>query len=176
LICSSRFILSFLTFKTTKTKIMRKLILSLSILFALMLVIAGCGKTAVEPSVEAKLSKIWSARIVTEGSAVVYDKSKTTQTVAGYANYRLDLTSKTSAKLTERDGNSFTASWALSSDNKTLTLTFIPVGSGPTGTGSTNTKSYSIVNDVTTTSVTLKANEVSQKTGGTINTYDLVNP
>ena len=153
---------------------MRKLILSLPILFAFMMVLSGCGKTAVEPSVEEKLTKVWTAKVVTEGSAIVYDKSKTTQIAQGYSGYKLDLSSKTSAKLTEKDGNTFNASWALSSDNKTVTLTFTPAGSGPTG--STNTKSYGIVGDVTTSSVTLQANEASPKTGGSINKYELVNP
>ena len=153
---------------------MRKLILSLPILFAFIMVLSGCGKTAVEPSVEEKLTKVWTAKIVTEGSAVVYDKSKTTQIALGYSSYKLDLSSKTSAKLTEKDGNTFNATWALSSDNKTVTLTFTPQGSGPTG--SVNTKSYSIVGDVTTSAVTLQANEASLKTGGTINKYELVNP
>ena len=153
---------------------MRKLILSLPILFAFMMVLSGCGKTAVEPSVEEKLTKVWTAKVVTEGSAIVYDKSKTTQIAQGYSGYKLDLSSKTSAKLTEKDGNTFNASWALSADNKTITLTFTPAGSGPTGR--TNTKSYGIVGDITTSSVTLKANEPSSKTGDTINTYELVNP
>ncbi len=153
---------------------MRKLFLSLPILFAFIMVLSGCGKTAPEPSIEEKLSKVWTAKVVTEGSAVVYDKSKTTQIALGYSSYKLDLSSKTAAKLTEKDGNSFNASWALSSDNKIITLTFIPAGSGPTG--SVNTKSYTIVGDVTTATVSLQANEVSLKTGGTINKYDLVNP
>ena len=154
---------------------MRKLILSLPIFFAFMMVLSGCGKTAPEPSIEEKLTKVWTAKIVTEGSAVVYDKSKTTQIAQGYNGYKLDLSSKTSAKLTEKDGNTFTASWALSSDNKTITLTFIPAGSGPTGSVN-NTKSYSIIGDVTTSAVTLQANEASAKTGGSLNKYELVNP
>ena len=153
---------------------MRKLILSLPILFAFMMVLSGCKTAAVEPSIEEKLTKVWTAKIVTEGNTVVYDKTKTPVITSGYNGYKLDLSSKTAAKLTEKDGNTFNASWALSADNKTITLTFTPAGSGPTG--STNTKSYGIVGDVTTSAVTLKANEVSQKTGGTTNIYELVNP
>ena len=153
---------------------MRKLILSLPILFAFIMVLSGCKTAAVEPSIEEKLTKVWTAKIVTEGSTVVYDKTKTPVITSGYSGYKLDLSSKTAAKLTEKDGNTFNASWALSADNKTITLTFTPAGSGPTG--STNTKSYTIVSDVTTSAVTLQANEVSLKTGGTTNKYELVNP
>lgn len=153
---------------------MRKFFLSLPTLFAFIMVLSGCGKTAPEPSIEEKLTRVWTAKIVTEGNAVVYDKSKTTQIAQGYNGYRLDLSSKSAAKLTEKDGNTFSATWALSSDNKTITLTFNPAGSGPTG--SPNTKSYTIVGDVTTNAITIQANEISAKTGGSLNKYDLINP
>lgn len=152
---------------------MKKLILSLPIFFAFILVMTGCGSKTVEPTIEEKLSKIWSAKVVTEGSNKVYDKTATTQTTPGYANYKLDLTSKTAAKLTEKDGTSYTGTWSLSTDNKTLTLSGLSNG-GPTGTN--GTMAYTIIGDVTTAAFSIQTTAPYLKAGSTLVNYQLVNP
>ncbi len=154
---------------------MKKILFFLPVLLAFVGVFTACKSSSSEPSLEEKLAKVWTAKVVKEGSTVVYDKSATSQSIPGYANYKLDLTSKTAAKLTEKDGNTFTGSWSLSSDNTTLTLSGLTSAAGaPTGTSGTIV--YKIVGSATTSAVTLETATAYIKASNTIANYQLVNP
>ncbi|MFN8353344.1 MAG: hypothetical protein U0Y10_02775 [Spirosomataceae bacterium] len=130
----------------------------------------SCKKDSTPPLSE-RIAKIWSANIVKEGSTVVYTKGATTNIKAGYVSFKLDLSSQTSAKLTEYDGNSFTGQWALSADEKTLTLSNL----NPQPTGTSGTIAFTI-NEANDTNLKITRTTASAKTGGTINDYQLVNP
>lgn len=136
-----------------------------------VIVLMGSCKKDSTPPLSERIAKIWSANIVKEGSTVVYTKGAASNNKPGYSNFKLDLSSQTSAKLIEYDGNTFTGQWSLSSDDKTLTLTNL--NPQPTGTG--GTISFTI-NEVTDTSLKITRTSASAKTGGTINDYQLANP
>lgn len=129
---------------------MKKIAFFLPIFFAIVTILSSCGSAA-EPSVKEKLSRVWTANMVTWGSTSVYSSTSTSNTQGGYKSFSLTLTSAGAATLTEFDGNSFAGTWALSTDEKTLTITF--TGNAPTGL-TNNQLSYSIAN-LTTSSVTL---------------------
>lgn len=90
--------------------------------------------------------------------------------VPTYNNFRLDLSSKTSATLVDFDGNRFTGTWSVPSDTR-LVLT----GLTPQPTGTNGTIEFTI-SGLTDTEVVLTRTAASQKTGGTINVYTLTNP
>lgn len=149
---------------------MKKINLSHIACFVMLLGVAvACKKTTVAP-VSERIAKAWTANIVKHGSTTVYTKGSTS-TIAGYSSFRLNLSSATSVSLTEFDGNTFTGQWEVSADEKTLTLKNL--SPQPTGTG--GTISYSIVT-IEDTKLNLVRTSASQKTGGTINDYALVNP
>jgi hypothetical protein len=158
---------------------MRKSFLYLPILFAFMLVIISCGKTAtVEPTATENLTKTWSVNIAIEGSTQVYQKGGASNTVPGYSGYRLSLAAASAATLTAVDGTTFTGTWALSSDNKTLTLTNLKNSSGqtPTGSNPAGTIVYKVTSTITATTVTLETAATDLKAGGKIVNLQLVNP
>lgn len=130
---------------------MKKIVFFLPIFFAIVTILSSCGSAA-EPSVKDKLSRVWTASMVTWGSTSVYSSTSTSSTQPGYKSFSLTLTSTGAATLTEFDGNSFSGTWALSADDKTLTISF--TGSVPTGL-TNNQLSYEVSNS-TTSSVTLK--------------------
>lgn len=129
---------------------MKKIAFFLPIFFAILTILSSCGSAA-EPSAKDKLSRVWTASMVTWGSTSVYSSASTSSTQPGYKSFSLTLTSTGAATLTEFDGNSFSGTWALSTDEKTLTITFS--GNAPTGL-TNNQLSYSIAN-LTTSSVML---------------------
>ena len=158
---------------------MRKSFLYLPILFAFMLVVISCGKTAtVEPTATENLTKTWSVSIAKEGGTQVYQKGGTTNTAPGYGGYRLGLNTANAATLTAVDGTTFTGNWALSTDNKTLTLTNLKNGSGqtPTGSNPAGTIIYNIPSTITATTVTLETASPDLKAGSKIVNLQLVNP
>ena len=132
---------------------------------------SGCGKK-VAPLSEV-IGRVWSAQTVKEGSTIVYTKGATTNVRAGYSNFKLDLSSPSKVTYTEFDGNTFTGTWAVSESatgNK-LTLT----GLTPQPTGTTGTIEFTI-NSYSETEFSLTRTTSSPKTGGTINSYNLVSP
>ena len=158
---------------------MRKSFLYLPILFAFMLVVISCGKTAtVEPTATENLTKSWSVSIAKEGGTQVYQKGGASNTVLGYGGYRLGLATASSATLTAVDGTTFTGNWALSTDNKTLTLTNLKNGAGvtPTGSNPAGTIIYNITTAITATTVTLETASPDLKAGSKIVNLQLVNP
>ncbi len=158
---------------------MRKSFLYLPILFAFMLIAISCGKTAtVEPTATENLTKTWSVNIAKEGGTQVYQKGGTTNTVPGYSGYRMALASASAATLTAVDGTTFTGSWALSTDSKTLTLSNLKNSAGQTPTGSSpaGTIVYNIPSTITATTVTLETAQPDLKAGSKIVNLQLVNP
>lgn len=158
---------------------MRKSFLYLPILFAFMLVITSCGKTVTpEPTATENLTKTWTVSIAKEAGTQVYQKGGTTNTAPGYSGYRLGLAAASVATLTAVDGTTFTGNWALSSDNKTLTLTNLKNLSGatPTGSNPAGTIVYNITSTITATTVTLETASPDLKAGSKIVNLQLVNP
>ncbi|MDZ7896798.1 MAG: hypothetical protein U5N85_02060 [Arcicella sp.] len=158
---------------------MRKLILSLPIFFAFMMVLSGCGKTVVDPTPTELLTKTWSVNVAKHDGTQVYQKSATTNIDAGYTNYRLALTgtgTNLSASLTAKDNTTFTGTWALSSDNKTLTLSGLKNSAGVPPTGTTGTIVYNVIGTITATAVTFESAAKDLKAGNSTVNLQLVNP
>jgi hypothetical protein len=161
---------------------MRKLFLSLPILFAFIVVLSGCGKTAADPTPTELLTKNWSVDIAKHDNTQVYKKGAASNIDAGYTNYRLALTgtgTNLTASLTAKDNTTFTGTWSLSSDSKTLTLSGLKNSAGQNPTGTTGTIVYTIPIDkqpITSTSVNLVAKDKDLKAGNTIVDLQLVNP
>jgi len=158
---------------------MRKSFLYLPILFAFMLVVISCGKKATpEPTAIENMTKNWSVDVAREGGTQVYKKGGTTNTAPGYGSYRLGLAAAGAATLTAVDGTNFTGNWALSTDNKTLTLTNLKNSAGvtPTGSNPAGTIVYNITSSITATTVTLETAQKDLKAGNTTVNLQLVNP
>jgi hypothetical protein len=91
--------------------------------------------TPVAPTTADLIKKVWSANSVSWDGVVQYTKGGTANLVAGYSQFKLDLSIAGSVTLTEFDGKKFTGSYSLSSDNKKLTLTGLTSSEGaPSGT------------------------------------------
>ena len=125
----------------------------------------SCKKTVVP--VSEKIKKNWTAMKVTEGSTVKYDKANNVTLVAGYSNFSLNLATPPSATLKEFDGNSFSGTYELVGDTKLVLKNLSPA---PTGTSGTIEFT---IDSITDTELKLTRTTVSQKTGGTINSYVL---
>ena len=137
-------------------------------LLVLATLFVGCKKTPIVPTAD-RIAKAWTARKVDENSTTVYTKGGTNNVRPGYSNFRLDLSSKTSATLVDFDGNRFTGTWSATDTKLTLT------GLNPQPTGSNGTIEFNLV--VTSDNeIVLTRTAASQKTGGTINIYTLTNP
>ena len=126
-------------------------------------------KTKVVP-VSETIKKTWTAQIVKEGSATVYTKGAAANTKPGYSSFVLNLLIAPSVTLKEADGNTFTGQYELIGDTQLVLKNLNPV---PTGTGGTITFT---INSVSDTELKITRTTASQKTGGTINDYTLVNP
>jgi hypothetical protein len=87
------------------------------------------------PTAAELVKKVWSAGVVQWDGTTQFDKSSSANLVAGYSQFRLDLTSSTAVTLTEFDGKKFTGTYTLSSDAKKLTLSGLTSSEGaPSGT------------------------------------------
>jgi hypothetical protein len=158
---------------------MRKLFLSLPILFAFILVLSGCGSKAVDPTPTELLTKTWSVNIAKHDGTQVYQKSATSNVAPGYSNYKLGLSgtgTNLTASLTALDNTTFTGTWSLSSDNKTLTLSGLKNSAGQNPTGTTGTIVYNISGTITATAVTFESAAKDLKAGNTTVNLQLVNP
>lgn len=121
--------------------------------------------------VSERIAKVWQPRIVLEGSTTVFSRGQTNNVKPGYTNYRLNLSSAPNVTLTDVDGTTFTGTYSLNDAGTQLTLT----GLGPTApTGTDGTLVYSITS-FEGDELKLTLNQAFAKTGGTINTYTLVN-
>lgn len=141
-------------------------------IFLLALTLLACSKSTSTPtptviSVSEKITKSWTANQVTEGSSVVFSKTGSGNIKAGYSKFKLDLSSKTSATLTEFDGNSFTGTWEVIGD-KTLILKSL----NPQPTDTNGTIEYTI-SEASSTVLKLTRTTTSSKTGGVSVAYVL---
>lgn len=130
-------------------------------------VLTGCKKT-VAP-VSERIAKVWTASKVDENKVTVYTKGGTAN-VRNYATFKLDLSSPPTVKYTEFDGNTFTGTYSLPSDNR-LVLTNLT----PSPTGANGTIEFTI-NSIDDNTLSLSRTTTSQKTGGSTNDYSLTNP
>ncbi len=116
------------------------------------------------------MAKAWTARKVDENSTTVFTRGGANNVRPTYSNYRLDLSSKTSATLVDWDGTRSTGTWSVPSDTR-LVLTNM----NPAQTGTNGTMEFTI-SGLADAEVVLTRTAASQKTGGTINVYTLTNP
>lgn len=130
--------------------------------------VAGCSKST-PPPVSERIAKVWTARIVNEGTATVYTKGGTSSK-PGYSGFLLDLSKTPAVTYREFDGNSFTGTWSVPTDTQ-LVLTAL----NPQPTGTNGTITFTIDN-LTDTELKLTRTTASQKTGNSSNVYTLSNP
>ncbi|AFK02361.1 hypothetical protein Emtol_1212 [Emticicia oligotrophica DSM 17448] len=143
---------------------MKKIAILFVSLFSLA--ITSCKDKTVP--VSEKIKRSWAANIVKEGSTTVYTKGAASNTKPGYSSFTLNLLFAPNVTLKEADGNSFTGQYELIGDTKLVLKNLSPV---PTGTGGTIEFT---INSVTDTALDITRTSASQKTGGTINNYNLV--
>jgi hypothetical protein len=131
--------------------------------------------TPVTPTVADLVKKVWSANSVSWDGVVQYSKGATTNLVAGYSQFKLDLSIAGSVTLTEFDGKKFTGSYSLSSDNKKLTLTSLTSSEGaPSGTN--GTLELTISGTPSATSLALETSTAYIKASNKKVALTLVNP
>ena len=130
----------------------------------------GCSSPAKVTPVVERIAKVWTASKVNQNTATVYTKGGAANSVPGYSNFRLDLSSPTTVRYTEVDNSTFTGTWSVPSDNRLVLTGLSPV---PTGTGGIIEFTIGTLND---TQLELTRTSASPKTGGSLNTYTLSNP
>ena len=147
-----------------------------ALLFSLtvLTLLAGCGKTPVTP-VSDLIKKNWTPKTVTENGTAKYTFGATSNPTPGYSKFVLNLSSPPAVTWTTIDASgmsyTFTGTYALSSDNKTITLS----GLTPIPTGSNGTVSFTITS-VTDSELVLARTTADPKTGNSNNIYTLKNP
>ncbi len=128
-----------------------------------------------QPTVAQLISKSWSATNVSWDGVTQYSKASTSNLVAGYTQFKLDLTSSTAASLTEFDGRKFTGTYTLSSDNKKITLNGLTSSEGaPSGTN--GTLEFNIVGTPSATALSLETTTTYIKASNKKVSLSLVNP
>lgn len=140
----------------------------IAILFVSLVALAVSSCKDKTVPVSEKIKKTWTANIVKEGSATVYTKGAASNTKPSYQNFSLNLLIAPSVTLKDFDGNTFTGQYELVGDTKLVLKNLTPV---PTGTGGTIEFT---INSITDTALDITRTTASQKTGNTINTYNLV--
>ncbi|MFT4031034.1 MAG: hypothetical protein QM669_01315 [Siphonobacter sp.] len=138
-------------------------------LYTLLVLATGCGKSKETPISE-QIQKVWIPNIVKEGTTTVYTRGATSNIRAAYQYFKLDLSTAGKVTLTTVDQNSFTGTWALSSDNTTLTLSDLT----PEPTGTSGTIVYTVTGTPSSTQLHLTSTTADLKTGNTINDYQLI--
>ncbi len=157
----------------------KTLIKEIAILGIFLLTISACSSDGkIDPSAititvsfSDRIAKIWNPGSVKEDGFAVFANSAATNTKPGYTKFKLDLSSKSSVKITEYDGNTFTGVWSISPDEKTLTLSNLTPE--PSGTG--GIISFDI-NELTASILRITRNTLNKKTGATKTEYQLTNP
>jgi hypothetical protein len=115
------------------------------------------------------IQKTWIANKVTEGSMLVYTRGTGGNIKQGYDNFRLELSPSGTVLFTELDGHNSTGQWEHNSNAKTLTLKNLT----PPPSGTNGIVSYQI-EELNDDQLFLRRTDMSEKTGGTINTYQLI--
>jgi hypothetical protein len=141
--------------------------------FSLIVLVGGCSGCGTKAKALSEIvAKVWTAQTVKEASTLVYTKGATTNLKAGYSNFRLDLSSPTSVSYREFDGNTFTGTWSVLEGATGNKLTLSNLNPKPTGTDGTIEFTINSAGD---TQLDITRTTSSQKTGGTINNYNLTN-
>jgi hypothetical protein len=134
-----------------------------------LLVLMGCEPQKTVPITEL-LGKKWKAKLVREGTQVVFSTGATNNLKPGYANFRLDLSSSTQVLFKDIDGRTLTGTWTVSTDNQRLILENL----APKPTGTIGTVEFFITETPTADLLKLERTAESRKTGNSINTYELI--
>jgi hypothetical protein len=130
----------------------------------------ACGKDKPGPqkTVAEKLQKVWKAASVKHNESSVYTEGAASNTVAGYANFRLDLSNGSNVQLTEFEGSTFSGQWELNSTNTVLILKNLSPAPG----GTNGTIEYRI-DKAEDDKLELTRTTTSPKTGNSTNQYYL---
>jgi hypothetical protein len=131
--------------------------------------LASCQPASVPPITDL-IGKKWKARLVREGTQVVFTAGGMSNIKPGYANFRLDLSNPTKVVFKDIDGRELTGAWSLSTDNQRLILEKLT----PTPTGTIGTVEFYIKEDATAELLKLERTAESRKTGNSVNYYELV--
>ncbi|MBP6055626.1 MAG: hypothetical protein KA527_08305 [Cytophagaceae bacterium] len=142
----------------------------------------SCGSSAgsdpaptPQPTVSQLVSKSWSVSSASWDGVTQYSKGATSNLVSGYSQFKLDLTSSTSASLTEFDGRKFTGTYTLSVDNKKITLNGLTSSEGaPSGTN--GTLEFNIVGTPSASALSLETSSTYIKASNKKVSLALVNP
>jgi len=129
----------------------------------------GCP-TSKTPPLSERIAKAWTARVVTENGTTVYTRGGTSN-LSAYNNFKLDLSSAPTVRLTEFDGNTFVGTYSVQDNPQQLTLTALQPQPSTTG----GTISYTI-NSISDTEMVLTRTTPSQKIAGRTAVYTLSNP
>ena len=136
---------------------------------SLLIVLGSCDPRKVTPITDV-LGKKWKAKVVKEGTQVVFTLGGAANTKPGYANFRLDLSSPTQVQFKDIDGRTLTGTWSVSTDNQRLILENLV----PKPTGTIGSVEFFISEAPTNESLKLERTAESRKTGNTVNTYELI--
>jgi hypothetical protein len=115
------------------------------------------------------IRKTWKALTVKENGVVVYNAIGTKNTRPLYAGFRLDLSSIDKVIFTDVDNRKVTGRWSLSTDYKRLILEEL---TPPPSETSGNVEFH--ITSSASDRLLLKRTAFSQKTGNTLNEYELV--
>lgn len=138
------------------------------VLLLLPLLFSACSSEKIAPLSE-RIQKLWSAQLVKENSTTTFTKGATTNARPGYTAFRLDLSTATTVVFVDFDGTRCTGTWEVSSDEKRLILKNL----SPQPTGTNGIIEFTIT-EITDAKLVLTRTTASQKTGGTINVYELI--
>lgn len=134
-----------------------------------LLILMGCEPQKTVPITDL-LGKKWKAKLVREGTQVVFSAGGVNNLKPGYANFRLDLSSPTQVLFKDIDGRILTGTWTVSTDNQRLILENLV----PKPTGTVGTVEFYITDTPTADLLKLERTAESRKTGNSINTYELI--
>ncbi len=127
----------------------------------------SCSKQKVK-AISEIIQKVWVSNIIKENNLAVFTKGNTSNIRAGYAQFKLNLSTGT-VSITEFEGSVFSGQWELSADNKKLILKNL----SPQPTGTTGTIEFEI-NAASESQLSLSRTSINQKTGSTLTSYDLI--
>lgn len=135
----------------------------------------ACSSPAPETPVSELIKKSWFASSVQWDGVIQYSKSGSGNLVAGYSQYKLDLSAAPSVTLTEFDGNRFTGTFTLSSDNKKITLNGL-TGANGAPTGTSGTIEFNVSGTPSATTLSLESTTPYIKASNKKVSLSLVNP
>lgn len=130
---------------------------------------SSCKSKASEPSIP-PIQNVWTVLEVKENNVVVYARGASNNIKPSYERFRLELRAGSVLSMTDLDRVTSTGTWAISPDQKALTLSNLnPV---PTGTGGSI---IFTVEELNSSMLSIHRITSSPKTGGTQNFYRLTN-